>query len=139
MPPDMRTLPAGGDVAQTLHTLRTFFDVPRAWCSVTAGAEAADVRRITLQVRDRLRNVWKRRWRVHFYLTTTEGGNPGGTQTVVFVSGTLLDTHTANVRYTALTDADGKIEIDVGVIGAGTRFVYADVIGEPVGLGFAWT
>lgn len=113
--------------------LLTLFDRPVAEASVSAAAQAGPTRRVTIQVRDRIRKAWAGRWRVHVYVTAAPDADPGGTQTVALVSGSALETFVPNVRWMFLTDTDGKVVLDLTLAGVGMRFVYADVVGKPAG------
>jgi len=129
------------------HFVRQHFDSPPASCGVVANAEGtsgANVRRFTLQVKDRLRKDWDRRWLVTFYLAATSGGDPSAAgNTVAIVTGVTSRVVLANAWYEVLTDASGLVVFDVTIAGAASRFVVAGVGGwfDEFGgtSGFAWT
>lgn len=142
-----RTLAHAGSAFEFEHRVREHFDSPVASCSVTAdaeGATAANTRRFTLRVKDRVRENWHRRWLVSFYLSPTASGAPDATgNTVALVTGTLSRTVLANGWYEVLTDATGLVVFDVTIAGAAARFVTAGVGGwlDEFGgsSGFTWT
>lgn len=114
-----------------LRALRTHFDSPLAHCHVSVGAEAANVRRVTLQVRDRIRSEWPDTWLVLVYLTTTSGGDPSSTgNTVEFVTGNVFTTMLPNGAWEVISDEDGVIAFDVTITGAATRYVVSAVRGK---------
>lgn len=140
MQPEARALPQGLDNAEFQDKVRALIDTNIAACRVSAGAEASNVRRVTVQVADRLRVTWKGRWTVFLYIATTEGGPPNGSQLVSFVDGTVLVTILANGAWIAQTDAEGKLTLDVDVSGAGSRFFYSLVLGKVTpAVEVAWT
>jgi len=136
-----RTLSHEESEFMLLHRVREHFDSPPASCSVVAGAEAADIRRFTVQVKDRLRNDWARRWIVAVYFTPTSGGDPDATGNgFSVVTGSVSTVPLADGWYELLTDSNGRLVFDLEVAGAGTRYVVAGVGGwfDEFG-GFAWT
>lgn len=138
IPSDVNTARVG-DVEKWCRTVAGFFDRSPAEVTVTATAEAADVRRFTVQVADRRLRPVAGRWNVHLWLTDDASGLPGGTQTVTFVTGDVQDTYIPQVRWTVRTDDYGKIVMDVEVTGAGSRRVVAIASPAPQESGsFAW-
>lgn len=123
------TLPHGETLMQHL---RAQFSVPLARCTVTAGDEALNVRRLTIQVIDRLGREAAGRWVVLVYISATSGGDPSATgNTVSVVAGTgTLETVTSNAAYRLITDADGQAQIDLTVSGSATRYVSTIVEGK---------
>jgi hypothetical protein len=128
--PRARTLQQGTSPEVFRHQTTMAIDEPRARTRVTSEVRPLGVRRIRLQVVDRLKRDWSSLWTVHVWLSTTLGGTPGGTQTVALLTGTALETYTPNVRWRFLTDATGAIELDVSGVASGTRYVFAEVLGE---------
>lgn len=115
-----------------LVQLRAQFNTPLAVCKVSAGVEATNVRRITIQVVDRLKRDAGGRWVITVWLAATSGGAPSATgNTVAAVSGTtILSTITANAAYRLITDANGQAQIDVTISGAASRYVGSIVEGK---------
>lgn len=108
-------------------------DEPRDRVTVAAGAEGADtadVRRITLQARNRNKFPRTERLLVSVWFSSATTGAPVSTQTVTLVTGTLKRALTANQEFEFITDAEGKVVLDVEVTGAGTRYVNAVVLGR---------
>lgn len=139
--PDIRTLKQSGNTDAVLRALRTHFDSSIAHCKVTAATEDTNVRRITVQVRDRLLEPWEDRWLVTVYLTATTGGDPSATgNTVAFVAGTVFQTVTANAAYVVLSDENGRVVFDLTIAGAASRFVCTSVAGGRVreSIEFTW-
>jgi hypothetical protein len=119
-----RTLQFTTDPQEFAQQVRTHFDTPIATCVVTAGVEAANVRRITVQVVDRLKRPWPARWLVWVFLTATAAGDPSGTgNTVAFISGAVQMTALIGGLWFVQADADGQIVFDVTIAGAASRFV----------------
>ncbi len=123
------TLAHGPQLSQQLLVQ---FSKPLAVCKVSAGAEATNVRRITLQVIDRANRDAVGRWVVLVWLTPTSGGDPSATgNTVAAVAGTtVLQEITADAAYRLITDENGQAQIDVTVSGAATRYVETIVEGQ---------
>lgn len=117
-----------GDLEALVRQVAGWFDHAPTEAQIFFAPEVANVIRCTIQVTDRRRRVIVGPAIVHLWISDLASGVPGGTQTVAFVTGTLLDTFDPNVRFNALTDANGLIEIDITVTGAGTRDVYAQVL-----------
>ncbi len=127
-----RTLstPTSGDDFERL--VRHHFDRPVASVKVEAGTEAADTRAFTLQVVDRRGKDWPGRWFVAWFITPTEGGDADATDNTVgaLTAGTAWQTVTADAAYVSLSDANGLVAFDLTVVGAGTRYLYAAVVGR---------
>lgn len=116
-----------GIIANWCRVVAGMFDRYPLEAAITFGAETADVRRCTVQVQDRRNRSAIGPFKVEVWVSTAATGAPGGSQTVSFVTGTVVDTVTANVRYVVLTSATGLIEFDIEVTGAGSRTVYAEI------------
>jgi len=125
---DTRTIAPTATPAMFQQQVASLFDRPRAEARITAGAEAANVRRFTIQVVDRMGKEWGRRWLVQFWTTDTASGAPSGSHTLAFVAGTAIQTIAANQHYLAETDANGKIVVDLTVAGVSSRWVKACVV-----------
>lgn len=116
-----------------MHTaLERVVDKPLRRAPATIGAEVANTRTITLQVRDRINRPVTGRFVVELWISTSSGGGPGGTQTVSVSSGTIMQTIAANQQYELLTAADGTLAIDITITGAASRWVSTIVRGEAV-------
>lgn len=103
---------------------------------ISAGAEAADVRRITVQLTDAAGNNLADRAAVRVWVSASDFGGPSSTgHTVALVTGTSLTTILSNADYRLLTDATGAIELDVTAAGAGSLYVMAEVGGRVVSSG----
>lgn len=77
-------------------------------------ADSATVDRFFVQVVDRRDREAVGPYCVRLWVTTDSVGLvPGGSQTVAFIVGTVLDTLAANERYRVLTDPKGRIELTV--------------------------
>lgn len=113
--------------ADAFRRIAGFIDDPIAHCSHVAGTEAANVIRVTLQVRDRLDVVWPGRWLVWVFITATENGDPVATQTVTFNSGSVLETVLIDGVWRVVTTTAGLIELDITIVGAATRYVHTIV------------
>lgn len=126
------------DIPRWCRVVAGFFDRYPLEVTISKGAETADVIRWTLQVTDRRGRVALGPFVVHLWVSAADTGVPGGSQTVTVVTGSALDTHTANVRYTVLTSATGLIELDIEVTGSGDRTVYAEVRPAPQSMEGSW-
>lgn len=121
------------------RSLMHLLDRARRSVGISVGDEAANVRRFTIQVRNRARNPVAGVHLVRIWISASEHGAPGGTQTLSLVTGTLFQTIASNQAVEILTDSTGKLVLDVTVTGAATRHIEAVVIGEPDGSGeIAW-
>ncbi len=118
-------------VEAAFASIATMFDRPPAELLIAAAPESGNVRRLSFKVVDRLQEPWPGVWPVRLWISTTAGGGPSGVQTLAVVTGTLAATLAANQYIEVLTDATGLAEVDLGVTGAGTRFVRAFVVGLP--------
>jgi hypothetical protein len=99
------------------------FDRPISLTRVTAAAEAANVRRVTVQVIDRNGISRSGRHSLLLWITDTAGGMPVTTQTVALVSGDAIMTIDVDGTYEIITDSDGKVVFDVTIAGAATRYI----------------
>lgn len=115
-------------------------------CWITKDAEGtagADKITFSVQVKDvrsssGADNVTGRRL-VTFIVAATSFAAPGGTQTLVVVTGTQVAALDAGKVLLVETDSTGLAEVTVEVTGAGDRFVRAMVgHGEPVELQGTW-
>lgn len=98
--------------------------------SITAGAENADVRRITIQACDAANNDLAERLLIRLWVATSDFGAPNATgNTYALVTGTAYATETANAAYKVISDANGKVEFDLTIAGAATRYVMAEIDG----------
>lgn len=127
-----------GDIARWARLLAGLFDRSPLEANITFGAEAANIRRVTVRAVDRLNRAVIRPCVVHVWLSDNVNGTPGGTQVVTFVAGTVLHTYTPNVRWEVLSDSTGLIQFDVEVTGAGSRGVYATVMPAPQSATGSW-
>jgi len=99
--------------------------------TITAGAEAADVRTITVQARDFSNNNLAERLLVRVWIGTADYGAPSAAGNTVAVStGTTYETETANAAYKVISDANGTVAIDVTISGAASRYVMAEIDGR---------
>lgn len=136
-------IPQGIDASavgqQFMREAQAFSQLPQLQVHVRPGAEAANVRRFTLQVVNRRGRDCIGLFALLVVIGTTETGGPGGSQTVSVVSGATVQTIASNQAYVVMTGANGKAEIDVTVTGAGTRYVRAGVLATMFGTeGAAW-
>lgn len=124
------------EIKQAFNHLGSWVE-PTPTCGVTSDPEgtfAPNSIRFTVTVTDRTAQRWGGRWLVRVYVTDSENGAPSATgNTVTFNSGTVIQTLTPNAVYEVLTDEGGRCEMDVVVSGAASRYVYAAVLGRPVG------
>jgi len=98
---------------------------------ITAGAEAADTRTITVQARDAANNNLAERVLVRVWISTADYGAPDATGNTVAVStGATYETETANAAYKIISDANGTVAIDVTISGAASRYVMAEIDGR---------
>ncbi len=107
---------------------RVIFSVP-AWLDISAGAEAADVRTITISG-----GSWRSRVRV--WIATSDFGAPSATgNTVALTTGTQLRELTANADYEFISDGSGQVVFDLTITGAATRYILAEVDGRIISSG----
>lgn len=92
---------------------------------ITAGAEAANVRRVSFQVMDRQGTALVGRFRVSVDIADGQYAVPVNTQSVVAVSGTtILRTIEADQSFDLLTDSGGLAKLDVTIVGAASRWFH---------------
>ena len=104
--------------------VRSNFDRDMASLRVTAAAQVGDVRRITIQVIDRVNREWAARFCVEVWLQATATGDPSSTgNSVEWVAPTPYATFLPDGHWRVMTDANGKAQFDVEISGAATRFV----------------
>lgn len=106
----------------------SIIDKPLAHATYSAGDEAANIRRITVQVRNRRNEALHRRYIVHIWIATSTTGAPQNAQVVGFVSGTLLETVLVNGEWRFETDANGQVIMDITIAGAATRYIRGFVL-----------
>ena len=99
---------------------------------ITAGAEAADKRTITIQARDAGNNNLAQRFLVRVWVATGESGAPSAAgNTVAVETGTDYAVGgLANASYKVISDANGVVAIGVTISGAATRYIMAEVDGR---------
>ena len=97
---------------------------------VTAGDEAANVRRFTIQVTNRQRFNRPCRYVVQIWVWDAAYSGSPGAQTLSVATGTLLATLAANETVQVITDTSGKAEVDVTIVGAASRVPHAVVLGK---------
>lgn len=97
----------------------------------TEGATAADTFRVTIQVRDAAGNALAGRFLVEWWISDSQfgAGLTAQAPTTVHNSGAALTTITANKHARAITDANGKIELDVTLAGNVTVYVQSALLG----------
>ena len=99
--------------------------------NVTAGAEVAHVRAITIQARDAGNNSLAERMKVRLWIATSDFGAPSATDnTVALTTGTQLQQIVANADYEAISDAAGKVVFNLTVAGTVNRYVLAEIDGR---------
>ncbi|HOD79947.1 MAG: hypothetical protein BWX88_02768 [Planctomycetes bacterium ADurb.Bin126] len=103
---------------------------PVGLATVTFGAEAADVIRVTVTT------GLAQRQRVRLWIAAADYGTPDATgNTYTLVTGTALATRTANADYEVISDASGIAAFDLEVSGAASRYVLAEIDGRIVSSG----
>ncbi|HUX01009.1 MAG TPA: hypothetical protein VMY35_08515 [Phycisphaerae bacterium] len=99
--------------------------------NITAGAEAADKRTITIQARDAGSNDLAERVLVRVWIAAADYGAPDATgNTVAVETGTQIEAVTANAYYVIESDAGGTVAIGVTVAGAASRYIMAEIDGR---------
>ena len=113
------------DVAQAM-------DTRRVTAVVTASTESANVVTFTVSVVDRLgRAPLEGYWFIRLWISTTEAGGPGGTQTVTVTTGTLIENAGYQIIDAQTNDA-GALAFAVTIAGAATRYARVALIEEVV-------
>ena len=99
--------------------------------NVTAGAESADKRTLTIQARDAGDNDLAERVAVRVWISTSDYGAPSAAgNTVAIETGTQLGQIVANADYDVISDAAGTVEIGITISGAASRYVMAEIDGR---------
>jgi len=114
-----------GAVARALGTLGEAVKTGPYGVRISAGGEAANVRRVSFQVIDRQGRNLTDRFVLRVDITDTQYGTPVNTQSVAAVSGTtILRTPVADQSYDLLTDSAGLARLDVTIVGAASRWFH---------------
>jgi hypothetical protein len=99
--------------------------------TITAGAEVADKRTITVQARDAANNNLAQRFMMTVWISTVEYGMPDSTNTTAIVeTGAIYAPHETDVGFDVISDANGRVAIGFTIIGAATRYIMAEVDGR---------
>ena len=99
--------------------------------NITAGAEAADKRTITIQARDAGNNDLAERVLVRVWIAAADYGAPDATgNTVAVEAGTQIEAITANAYYMVESDASGTVAIGITIAGAASRYIRAEIDGR---------
>lgn len=117
---------------QWANQLGELFDLHAKGVAITFGDEgalAANKRRVTIKVVDRLTRDWGGISHLRLVVGNNALGGPGGTQTVTVVTGTTVAAAVANQVVDVVTDNDGVVVIDIEVSGSGSRWVAAHIAG----------
>jgi hypothetical protein len=110
------------DVQRVLDEIGAMVE-PTSVVRVSAEAEAANIRRVTLAVSDRIRQRWERHWNLDVHIAASAGGAPQNAQLVSVVSGTVIQTFLPNGHWRFEAGSDGKVVLDIEVTGAGSRWI----------------
>lgn len=116
--------------AELSHQLQITYDRPIVETSVEVGEQgdiAPDVRRVTIQARDRRGKEWVERVVMLVVVTDDPGGAPAGTQALTVVSGTLLATFIADQVLLVESNEDGQVVLDIEEGSAATLYVRSAV------------
>lgn len=106
---------------------------------ISAAAEAANAREVTVQLRDRSGAPVVGRWPVLIWITGTKDGPPDATgiAAILLVTGYELQAGASDEWFAVLTDETGKAVVRYTIAGSATRYVYAVALcgGEALGSG----
>lgn len=120
----MATRSAVRDVAELLG-------IERVRTRTTAAAEVGGKRRLTIQCIDRRGQLKEGRYFVWVVIETGSWDGPGGDQVVSApVAGVLVETLETDQSLIYLTDAAGKVQMDVEANVSATRRIASTVVGE---------
>jgi hypothetical protein len=104
------------DISRAFREVAGLMDRNPTEAQIRVQADSGSVGRFFVQVVDRRSRAAVGPYAVRLWLTTDDTGLvPGGSQTVAFVVGSIIDTVAANERYVVLTDAQGRIELTATV------------------------
>jgi len=99
--------------------------------SITAAAEAGDVRAVTVALLDAAGAPLAARARVRLWIATADFGAPSAAgNTVALTTGTQLRELTANGDYEVISSAAGVVAFNLTVAGDATRYVLAELDGR---------
>ena len=136
----------GGSSADALHThgaagLSGALQAAIPSLAITATAQAAGARTITVQARDAAGNALAQRMLIRVWVSDVEYACPSAAgHTVAVTGGSLYQEELANAAFKLVTQAGGSIAITVTVSGAATRYVMAEIDGRIYSSGaLAWT
>lgn len=104
---------------------------------ITAAAQVATTRTLTIQVRDRRKRARTGRHLIAVWAATASGGAPSGTPTFNAPADGVLIQSTGDV-YVYLTDGDGVVTVDVDSAAA-TLYFGGAWLGRPKETALAWT
>lgn len=115
-------------VARAIGTLGEAAKTGPYGVRISAGAEAANVRRISFQVIDRQGQAVPDRFVLRVDASDAAYGAPVNTQALAAVSGTVvLRELVADQSLDLLTDSAGLARLDVTIVGAASRWFHAGV------------
>lgn len=120
-------------VLRALQQIGSLIDKPIVSCNVSAADESANIRAITLRVRDRGNTNLAGRWMVMVFVSLSSGGAPSSTPTFgTATAGTLIAdlsvTSGENVRVYE-SNAAGTITVPVTYASTGNIYVRSMVLG----------
>jgi hypothetical protein len=125
-----------GGAAVTLHThaaagLDAAVQDRMPDLALSAGAEAGDTIRVTVQARDAAGNALAERVLVRLWIAAGAFGAPSATgNTVSVATGTAYEAELADAAYKIISDSAGAAAVDITVSGAATRHVMAEIDGR---------
>lgn len=100
------------------------------YLAITAGPESGNKRTITIQAKDSDHKNQTERFRVRTWISTSDYGPPSAAgHSVSPVTGELQEV-TPDADYEIISDANGKVEIDITIGDPASRYIMAETDGR---------
>lgn len=128
-PPLLLRSNSAADVAQFCREVAKKIGQPGLSVIASVAGQSAGARLVSFQVVNCVNQPVTGRFLVHAYVATSAGGDPGGTQTVAFVTGDVLETLDPMVRWNVLTESDGTFSFTLTAAAGQTRVCHAVAMG----------
>ncbi len=132
---DGRDASEGGDITDyrggaILSVCRADYQDLMPNLNITAAAEVANERTITIQAQDAANNNLAERFLIRVWIGTADYGAPVAADGSSVDTGTTYEIETADAAFKIISDATGKVEVTFGMTGAATRYIMAEIDGR---------
>lgn len=121
--------PSIASMAELLQQLAVVLGQPALRVDVRVGLQSGGARAVTLSVLNGRGEPCGGVYELLVWISASEGGAPGGTQTVTVTGGTLAHSYSANQLVSILTASDGTATFTLTAAAGQSRAVHAVVRG----------